>query len=441
MAVIAELLRISIRTCERDIDLTVAAHLPLRDLLPALTDAIVAETGAAVTGVELRLSHPVTGPLDGAQSLTQSGVTDGELLVLTGDPSPRTQPSFDTCAAVATAVRSARPPAMSAATLGVVIPGWWAGVSAVLLSWPLIDSQAPRHPLPAVGIGCGVLLCAWLFQCRGTARAIVVALALGASGFATLAGWLAVPGGPGMANAALALSACAVGALAASQVCAAGAAVLRSLCTVSAAGATLSLAAVLHWCPGAAAGPMLAAGWLVVLSIAPRLVARGTRLSASDPVDENLTARTLIAQRRLTAVVATATAGAVLGSLMTTLATPRSPASIGLLAAVTVVLPLRMRIHRETHRSVALAVGGALVSTMLLGSALSVVPALIPWLCGLLTVGCVVAVRLAGQPIDWAGAGLRRVASAADFAATAAVAPLTWWAAGLFASVRDLSLP
>ncbi len=381
MADIAERFRVSIRVADQDVDLTVAAHLPLRDLLPAIADAVAAERGAVVSGRELRLSHPISGPLDATRSLAQSGVIDGELLVAADEPAPRPQPAFDTCAAIAKEVRSAR------------------------------DTWRPGSTLAA-----------------------------GAPGFAALAGWLAVPAGPAVAKAALAMSACAVGALAAARVCAAAAVALRSLCAVSASGATLSLAAAMHWCPTAATGPMLASGWLVVLSTAPRLVARRMRLSASDSVDDALTTRTLIAHGRVTATVTTSAFGAVLGSLMTALSTPRSPASMGLLAAVAAILLLRMRIHVEAHRCTALAVGGVLVSTLLLGTAASVAPTLVPWLFAALATGSVAAARLAGMTTWPPGAGLTRVASAAEFAAAAAVMPLTCWAIGLFAAARELSL-
>ena len=381
MAATAERFRVSIRVADQDVDLTVAAHLPLRDLLPAVADAVAAEGGPVASGRELRLSRPVGGPLDATRSLAQSGVIDGELLIVADDPAPRPQPAFDTCAAVAKEVRSARNTWRSGSTLAAAAPG-----------------------------------------------------------FAALAGWLAVPAGPAVAKAALAMSACAVGALAASRVCAAAAVVLRSLCAVSASGATLSLAAAMHWCPAAATGPMLASGWLVVLSTAPRLVARRMRLSASDPVDDALTARTLIAHGRLTATVTTAASGAVLGSLMTALTTPRSPASTGLLAVVAAILLLRMRIHLEAHRCAALAAGGILVSTLLLGTAATVAPTLVPWVFAALAIGFVAAAPLAGVTTWPPGAALRRVASAAEFAAAAAVAPLTCWAIGLFTAARELSL-
>ena len=118
MMAIANRVRVSIRTADRDVDLAVAAHLPLRDLLPGVLDAVATESGSDFTGRAVCLSHPLAGPLDAARSLAEGGVRDGDLLVLTDARPPRVQPTFDPCAAVGAAVRSADDPTgLSTATL------------------------------------------------------------------------------------------------------------------------------------------------------------------------------------------------------------------------------------------------------------------------------------------------------------------------------------
>lgn len=445
MAATVELCRVSIRTINQDVDLALPAHLPLRELLPAVVDVIVAETGepcSDLAGRELRLSHPVGGPLDSAQSLAQSGICDGELLILSAITPPPTQPESDTCAVVAATVDSARRSwhAATSQAAAVVIICWSAVVAAALLGWPAFAPQAPRYVVPTTAAGALVLLSAWVFQRRGATLAVAAGLGVGTSGFAALAGWLAVPGGPGVANSALAMSACAAAALVASRVCGSAAAVLLSVCSVSVSGAVLALGAVLQWWPTAATGPILASCWLAVLAMAPRLAARTTRLSASDAVDETLTTRTLLAHQRLTAVVVTASGGAALGCLLTAVTTPRSPASVGFVAAVAAALVLRTRIHVEVRRSIALAIGAGLASTTLLGAAVSANPTLAPWLCGVLAVGCAVGIRLTSGSGCRPSAGARRALRALDFATAAAVAPLGCWAIGVFGAVRDLSL-
>ncbi|MCB0941486.1 MAG: type VII secretion integral membrane protein EccD [Mycobacterium sp.] len=441
MTAIADRVRVSIRTADRDVDLAVAAHLPLRDLLPAVLDAVTTETGSDVTGRAVCLSHPLAGPLDAAKSLTQSGVHDGEILVLTDVRSPRVRPESDPCEVVAAAVRSAQhSTGHSTPTVAAALIGWSTVMAASLLGWPALAPNAPRHVIPTAGAGLTVLLAAWLFQRRDADARIMIGLAFGACGFAALAGWLAVPGGPAPANAALALSACAVVALAASRVCGVAATTLRSACVVSASTAIPTLGAVLQWWPAAAIGPVLVNGWLALLSAAPRLVARGAGLSASDAVDEALAARTLSAHRRLTVVVVTATGGTALGCLVTAVAAPRSAASIGIVVASAAILLLRMRIHPERRRAAALAIGAALVSTTLFGTVLTGAHGLVPWLCGVPVAGFVVGIRLATQKTRCASPRARRIASAAEFAAAVAIVPLGCWASGLFGAVRGLSL-
>ena len=50
-------------------------------------------------------------------------------------------------------------------------------------------------------------------------------------------------------------------------------------------------------------------------------------------------------------------------------------------------------------------------------------------------------IRLAAHKTWCTGRCMRRIASAAEFAAAAAIAPLGCWAAGLFGAVRELSFP
>ena len=440
MMAIANRVRVSIRTADRDVDLAVAAHLPLRDLLPGLLDAAATETGSDFTGRAVCLSHPLAGPLDAARSLAQAGVRDGDLLVLTDARPSRVQPTFDPCAAVAAAVRSADDPTgLSTATLATALIGWSAVLAASMLGWPALAPDAPRHVVPTFGAGLAALLGAWVFQRRAAAQGITIGLAVGACGFAALAGWLAVPGGSASANATLALSACAVVALAASRVCGLAATTLHAVCVASASAAVPTVGAVLQWWPAAVIGPVLVAGWLAALSAAPRLVARA--LSAPDPVDGALTARTLTAHRRLTAAVVTAAGGTALGCLVTAVATPPSAASTAMLAAAAAILLLRMRVHAERRRAAALAIGAALVSTALLGTLLVGSPGLLPWLCGVPAAAFVLGIRLAAHKTWCTGRCVLRIASAAEFAAAAAIAPLGCWASGLFGAVRELSFP
>lgn len=443
MAATAQSCRVSIRTADRDVDLTLPAHLPLRDLLPAVADVVAAETASDLAGRELRLSHPVSGPLDPAESLARSGIRDGDLLTLSEVRPVHRQPESDPCAAVAAAVTADQRPWREATSqAAAVFITWWATLTAAaLLGRPVVAPQAGRHIAPTIAAGTLVLLAALIFQRRGAARPVVAGLALGACGFAALAGWLAVPGGPAVANAALAMSACAAAAAAASRVCDCAATVLVSLCGVSASAAVLTLGAVVQWWPVPAGGPILACCWLAVLAMAPRLAARTSRLSASDPVDEALRIRTLIAHRHLTTVVVTASSGAVLGCLLTALSTPRSPASVGFIAAVTATLLLRTLTHPEYYRSIALAIGAGLAATTLLGTAVSAEADLTAWLCAALAGVGAAGILLMSRPEWRLSAGSRKVLRAADFAAAVAVAPLGCWAIGVFAAVGDLSLP
>lgn len=80
-------MRVSIRLDDIGFDATVPGDVPAAELLPALWDIGIAHGADEGTAALSRhLYVPGAGPVDPSASLTEAGVTDGELLVLTTAP-------------------------------------------------------------------------------------------------------------------------------------------------------------------------------------------------------------------------------------------------------------------------------------------------------------------------------------------------------------------
>ena len=280
--------------------------------------------------------------------------------------------------------------------LATALIGWAAVLAASMLGWPALAPDAPRHVVPTFGAGLAALLGRGCFSAGAAAHGITIGLAVGACGFAALAGWLAVPGGPASANATLALSACAVVAHWRRH---ASAVSYRNdyACGVRGVGVGGGTDARCGAAVVARRGDRTGPGRRVAGRVVGGAAAGRRALSAPDPVDGALTARTLTAHRRLTAAVVTAAGGTTLGCLVTAVATPPSAASTAMLAAAAAILLLRMRVHAERRRAAALAIGAALVSTALFGTLLVGSPGLLPWLCGVPAAAFVAGIRLAAQ--------------------------------------------
>jgi len=444
MTATVELCRVSIRFGSREVDLTVATDIPIREVLPTAIDLIAGDDGeppSEFSGRDMQLSRPGAGVLDPSKSLAQSGVRSGDLLVLTPEIPLPAQPRFDTCAAVAEAVESASSPSTVSRTSTAVASCWSAVLAGLLLGWPVFDPDIPRR----VGISAvaAVLALAVALACRrrDPASRLSAAPGIAATGFAALTGWLVVPGGPGMANLLLALSAAAPVALLAPRISRSGARLFVPLAGVAGSGAGATVGSVLGWWPTAAPGPLLVTGSLAVLAAAPRLATRAARLSATDAIDDALTGRAVAAHAQLTTLVVTSAGTAALGAVLTAVSTPRTVSSAGLIAALTVTLLLRARDHTEVSRQTALVAAAAVGATALLDVATAAGPAVVPWLCGPLAIGALVPLWLPHAQSWRPSPTARRAVGVFEYATTAAVIPLGCWAVGLFAAARGLSLP
>lgn len=374
--------RVTVYTDSAHADLTLPAGVPVTTLIAGITD-LVPHDGQLLPYL---LCEPGGTALDGAKTLAQHDICDGAVLVLTHQEPIEPSLFFDD-------------PAEQVAT----------GVRQSPLRW----SRAARRP----------------------------ATALVAAELAGVAGFVAVPGGPGAPNVVLAVAAAGTVALlgVAPSGCPeptrtvlcwlAGVAVLAAV-----AGMTVAVTGISLRCVGAVTGTV-AIGLLRAAGRMAAAFAGLSRPSAAPRVER--------AQHLLTGMVTAAAAVVVLSAAGVVIEAPPDgvPPVVGALfaAASGAVLALRARSHTDGVQIAALIAGGAaatgiaVVAAALDGAVHPVWPAA---LAGALAG----AASYAGFRAPADSPLLRRGAEILEGVALGALAPLACWLCGLYGAARGLGL-
>lgn len=287
-APVGTLLRVSVTTADRRVDLGVPGNVAAAEIVPGLARTLgVLDASSAYGGYQLVTA---TGErLDGARSLLSSGVEDGAVLSLeSGALRPEARVYDDVVEAVADAVEqryqpwTARDSALGAA---------WGAVALVAAGAVLLVGADPAAPLPPVVAAAGALLLLVSGAVvertgreHGTGRILVLAAGLlAAVAGATLGtspvswGWPAAGAGVGLLAAGL----LALPALADRRELAAGPVALGTALAVS--GTAIALT-------GSEPGEVLAIVVAIVLTASiglPWLALASTPLRVVSPRDES----------------------------------------------------------------------------------------------------------------------------------------------------------
>lgn len=376
MAASAQMCRVSVRCEDRDTDLTVPAHLPVCELLASVAEVL----GADGAGRDIRLLQAGGTVLAPDRSLAQSGVHDGEVLILTSATEAGRRPDFDVCVSVADA-----------------------------MSAP--DTTAPDRR-PAV---------------RAVTAGLIAAL------FAGQAALLAVPALPGVL---LATSAVSATALVTWRLTGREADALLPLSGVAMAAAAAALPAVLGWLPATSVGPLLTTAALAVLATSPRLTARLSGLSPSAQ-PEDIANRASTARRLLSGLVVTAGATTAAGTVLTVVLSLRPIESTAFVVTAAVLLLIRTKTYSGSVQVVALTFSAVIAVSVAVAQLATWAPRSAPWLSVLLIAGTLLVIAIGRRRVRSSRAA-ERVTMAVEFAAGAAVVPLGCAAGGLFAAIRGL---
>ncbi|MFZ1162334.1 type VII secretion integral membrane protein EccD [Mycobacterium sp.] len=453
--------RISIHADSASVDLVLSAAVPIGSLIPPIVDVLHrrADFRPGPVAVRYQLSIPASTVLDASKTLAQLGIRDGTVLLLTRSSTELMAPRFDEAAEAVSASVAAlvrRWTQRVSRLAGSLTAMWLAAVTAAILIRTAFCAN-DTHRTAGVGVAATITLLtlpAAAIAYRGfQEKSGGLVLGLLATGFAALAGLLAVPGGPGAPNMLFAAAAAAASA-AIMRVIAGCSMAFDALLIFSVTGAAAASVGAITAIPWAAIGAAFAAMSLAVIEASAPVSIMLARLSAltADPTADTsftdphrLNTKAIRAHTWLTTLITAFSASAALGAGGTALGSclsggPRSPGLV--FAALTgSVLLLRARAHRDPARSAPLFISGTAILSAGLVAASVAYPKHTPHIAAVSISLSAVALclgfvddRAVGSPIA------RRALELLEYFAFATIAPLAFWLCGLYGAARSLNL-
>jgi type VII secretion integral membrane protein EccD len=440
--------RVSIHTESARVDVVLPATVAIELLTPAIVDALArySDFYPGQIAVRYQLSTLGGAGLEASKTLKELGIRDGMTLALTYSSMEFVAPACDDAAEAISAAVSAterRWNRRAAQLVGALVASCWAGVSAAVLLRTAFDANG-AHRTGCVGIAATISLLALLaavVACRVFGEdSAGLTLGLMATGFAALAGLLAVPGGPGAPNALFAAAAAAASASIVSVI-ASRAVLFEFLACFATTCLAVAVVCVVAAEPLPVIGAGLAAISLAMIEASPPISAVLARLSPDPPSSssDQLQAAAIRAQGWLTSLVAAFSASAALGAVSALLR--NSLPGIVFAAVVGSVLMLKARTYQDIARSVPPVICGAItLSAVLLFCAARYphyalhIVVLATALDSLALYVGFVGVAATGSPFG------RRSLELVEYLAFATVVPLMFWLCGLFGAVRSVNL-
>jgi type VII secretion integral membrane protein EccD len=460
-----ELRRVSVYADSVYVDLALPATVPVGLLISPIVDILAAEYGHRDESAAARyqLSLPGNIALNASKTLAQVGIRDGAALILTNSSTELAAPCFDD-AAVAVSMSlaaTARPWTRWAARLtGAIAASWLVGTGAVVL---IRTAFYPNNALRihAAGVAAAVTCIALLAAAVGHRvfrdRMAGLTLGVAASGFAALAGLLAIPGGPGAPNALLAAMAAAATSIVTMHVTGCGTVVFTALACFAAVAAAAAVVGAVTTTPLQAIGAVSAAislGLLeasarvsiVLAGLSPRLALEPeVAIDEPEPAPHRLSVKVIRADIWLTSLVVAFSASAALGAIGTEVGASSAgrPRLLGITFATVTggALLLRARSHRGLARSVPLVVSGTATLSTTLVVAATAYPLHTPWIAAAAAMLATAALGLSfvAPAMTFSPVG-RRSVELLEYLALAVIVPLACWIWGIYSVVRGLNL-
>ena len=338
--------------------------------------------------------------------------------------------------------------------MGSVACWWSTGVGATTLAWPGPSAPGTRAVVAAV-VAVAATVAAILINHLGAQPLPTLTLGMTAAVFGAIAGFLAVPGGPGPPNYFLAAAICSTVAAVLMHVTSCGTTLFTAIAAFSAVAAVAAAVAAVWPAPTAAVGAALAAASLAMINAAAKLSIVLTGLSPRMPSSVDTTAdedplpagvgalRVARGHQTLTGLLAGFSLSAALGVALV-VADRRNHATwsgIAFTGAVSAALILRAVQQRGSIRSTTILTAGFVTITAGFTHLTLTSPGQTPWF------GLIAMILGAGALcLTLADVGerlspfVRRGIELVDYLALAAVVPLACWVGGLFGFVRGLSL-
>ncbi len=456
---VLDMCRVTVRTVRRGtsvaVDLALPTWLELGEILPDVVDLVGDEVAKDGLTARRALSRLDGSTLDESVTLHENGVQDGDVLVLTTDPIPRSewhcddvgQHAVDASASLDRRIGWPR-------GMGAVACWWSTGVGATTLAWPGPAAPGTRAALAAIVAGAATT--AAIIASRIDAEPLpTVTLGMTAALFGAVAGFLMVPGGPAPPNFFLAAAICSAVSAVLVHVTSLGAPFFTAIVAFSTMVASAAAIVAVWPAPTSAVGAALAAASLAMMNVAAKLSILVTGLAPRMPSsldamsdEETFPAadsahRAARGHQTLTGLLAGFSLAAALGVVLVTADQYDQNAGSGVAftGVVSAALILRAGQQRGWGRSTAVLTAG-LISTTAVFTLIAVSdPGHAPWV-GLIAItlgaGALCLTRAdVGQRLSPVA---RRGIEVVDYLALAAVVPLACWVGGLFGFVRGLSL-
>lgn len=441
------------------VDVTLPAGIPVAVLIPSVID-ILGVGHPDREAERYRLSVPGASGLDPSMTLAQHDIGDGAILVLSRRSTPLPAPRyFDVAEAVSATLDAATAPSSGASRAGAVrligaaAAMLFTGVGGLVIVRDTFRINADRDVaatvIALVAAGALALVLAAIAHRGYRDQTAGLALSVIATAFAGLAGFVAVPGAPGMPNVLLAAAAAGVTAVVAIRVSGCGVVTLTAVSGCAVVIAAAGLVGVISAAPLRVVASAAALVSVVLLPVAARtsiaLAGLSPRLQTPDaaeidPHETTTRSRAVRAERWLTSLLAGLSVSATLGAIVAVVAgAPRlSCTAFGTLTGALLLLRARCA---DIRRMVVVAVSGISVAATIFGviSARATVPG--PWIATVTTLAVAVATYLGFVgPARPASPVLRRGAGLLEWLTLAAMVPLACWICGLYGAARGLNL-
>ncbi|HWU28815.1 MAG TPA: EsaB/YukD family protein, partial [Microbacterium sp.] len=195
----SQLVRLSVQWESERIDVGVPGGVPVAEVLPSLTRRLrMLDSMSASAG--FRLVRADGSALDPDRTLTAQSVHDGDFLVLEQGASAAVPKRYDDLVEAVADVVEENAPAWSvqnSVTTATVVASVLLLLGLVPAVWAWVDS---RSIITAAGAGAAavvLMICALVMDRTGAPTQASMSLALVSSLFAGVAGYTALPGGPG----------------------------------------------------------------------------------------------------------------------------------------------------------------------------------------------------------------------------------------------------
>jgi type VII secretion integral membrane protein EccD len=442
------MLRVSVHAGDAVTDLALPASVPVATLIPSIVDILDITDGAGeLEAQRYQLSGAGAAPLITSVTLAQNNIRDGAVLVLTQAPTAPPVPRYDDVAEAVSATLGAasRPWTRSrrrqaARLTGALAAGCLTGIGALALIRHAVKTGATGMTVGvAVLAGVAALLAAALAHRTYKDAIAGLALSVIATTFAAVAGFLAVPGAPGLPNIVLAASAAAVTTVSAARVSGCGVLTLTALSCVATITAAAALVGVITAAPVPAIGSVAALISVGLLGAAPRASIVLAGLSPQLPPAPDLERKAIRAASWLAGLRAGFASAIAVGSVVTVLAGAPRPGCIAFGVLVGALLLLRAR-SDDGIGTRAVAACGIVITATTFGTVTLRIPMHGVWTVAMTASLAAAAIYLGFvAPAVALSPALGRSVEALECAALVAMVPMTCWVCDLYGAVRGLT--